>query len=125
MDSLEHPVKFLLLGLLWLILALPLFVGALLCARAMRRRRLNSRSAILAFALLCAFLIAPVPTPIITIFVPNGVALVDGIYYVRLFAANSLFQQLWWWIIPSIVATSIISCFAAWRYFRPIKGFLT
>jgi hypothetical protein len=58
---------------------------------------------------------APVPTPIITFFVPNGFALVSGYYY-DVFSDGGFASQLLPWVVASLVATLAIACAVAFRY---------
>jgi hypothetical protein len=116
MYATEVGAKLLILAVFWLVLASPFLAVAFFSARAMRRRRVTSRFAILSFALLAAVLLAPVPTPIITFFVPNGFALLDGDYYARLFSGDKFFGQLWPWVITSVILTSAVTMLLSLRY---------
>ncbi len=118
MDVIEIGAKVLFVALLWTLLASPFLALAFFAGRAMKRRRWNSHGAMLLFSLAVAILVAPVPTPIITVFIPNGVALLDGSYYARLFSGNSPFGQLWSWVITSLVITLAVSSLVVLRYLR-------
>lgn len=112
----ETAAKLLLLALLWSVLALPFLAAAIFAARSMKRRGLTSRAAAVALGLVAALLLAPVPTPIITVFLPNGLALVQGDYYAKL-GQDGFFAQLWSWIWWSIAVTATICIAVALRFF--------
>ena len=123
----ELTVKLVLLVIFWALLASPLLIAAFMTGRAMQRRNISSMFVTVPFALIVAFLAAPVPTPIITVFIPNGLALFDGDFFAAVFGKNDFLGQLRPWFVTSIVTTSAITCSFALRYitFRkptPVSG---
>lgn len=96
MDTLEHAVKLLLLFVIWAVLSSPFLIGAFFVARMIRQRGANSYFVTISFALAVALLVAPVPTSIITVFIPNAFALFDH--------------------RTSVAVTSVIACTVALRY---------
>jgi len=111
METVEITAKILSLFFLWVLLASPLFFISCVIGRAMKRRRITSFPAIFIFCVLVALAIAPVPTPIITIFIPNSFALFDNSYYSRLLGDTPIFPQLWTWVLVSVVIT--VGCVSA------------
>ena len=105
--------------LIWTVMASPVLAAFYFLARTMRRRSIRSPWSIALFALAFAFLAAPVPTPIITVFTPHVVALMDGSYYDRILHGPVMFAGLWPWIVTSLVLTFAVSLVLAWRYLRP------
>ena len=103
----------------WAVLASPVIIGFVLALRFARRRHI--RPVVVSVPLAAAFtlLAAPVPTPIITVLIPHGVALLGGRYYFNILHGPEMMVQLWWWIVPSLVITFGLSLGVAWRYGRP------
>jgi hypothetical protein len=118
MYVLELGAKPLILLLLWLLLSSPFLAAAFFTVKAIKRRGVRSPVAILLFGLTVALLIAPVPTPIITVFIPNGLAIFDKTFYASIFSTDDFFGQLRSSVIASLVVTSIVCTFAALRYVR-------
>jgi len=56
----------------WVVISLPLLAGFYFVARGMRKRRVTSTGTCALFALVAALVVAPVPTPIITFFLPSA-----------------------------------------------------
>jgi len=100
-----------------MLLASPILIAFFFFRRAMVRRSCNSNLAIFCFALALALLVAPVPTPIITVFFPHGLALLDWGYYSQIVAGP--FRKLWLWITISLGLTLIIALIVAYYYIRP------
>jgi hypothetical protein len=113
--AIEISVKVLLCLAVWALLASPFFVAAFFVGRAIKRRRRNSSVVTALLAVVVAVLVAPVPTPIITFFVPNGFALVSGYYY-DVFSDGGFATQLLPWVAASLVATLAIACAVAFHY---------
>lgn len=109
-------VPFLLL--LWALFSSPLLLGFYLAARFMRRRAIRSTGAIVAFAFAVAFLIAPIPTPIITVFVPHAFVLFDSDYYAPVSRGAPTLSGMWPWIVGSLVTTFVVALAVSWRYLR-------
>jgi len=119
MEAIPHLlVMYVVLLPLWALIASPVLVGFFVLARLMRRRSVRSTWGIVAFALAFSLLAAPVPTPIITVLLPHGLALLDRSYYPNIFQGPAMLADLWWWIIPSLVLAFAVSLVAAWRYIR-------
>ncbi len=104
--------------LLWALLASPLLLASFFAARSMRRRGVCSGWAIAALASSFSVLAAPVPTPIITVFLPHVLVLFDSSYYPNIFKSPEPFAGLLPWIISSLLLTFSIALAAAWRYIR-------
>src|SRR5688500_5918710 len=92
---------------LWAVIASPIFLVFFFVARFMRGRSVRSPWAIAALASAFSLLAAPVPTPIITVLVPNSLALFDRSYYANILNGPDLFAGLWHWIIPSLMLTFV------------------
>jgi hypothetical protein len=104
--------------LLWAVLASPLLLAFFFAARSMRRKGVRSGWAIAGLASSFSVLAAPVPTPIITVFLPHVLALFDSSYYSNIFKGPEPFAGLLFWIISSLMLTFSIALAAAWRYVR-------
>ena len=88
----------------WAIISLPLIAAFYFAARWMRTRRVTSTGICVLFALAAALVVAPVPTPMITVFLPNAAFfLVDRSWMDHFLAA------LLPWIGTSIAITFIIA----------------
>jgi hypothetical protein len=83
----------------------------------MRRKGVRSNMAFAVFALAFSVLAAPVPTPIITIFVPHCLALFDGEH--PFVTDHPFFAELIPWFATSLVTTSFATFLLARRYIRP------
>lgn len=120
MQAIPHLLAmYLVLLPLWAVIASPVFLAFFFVARFMRGRSVRSPWAIAMLALAFSLLAAPVPTPIITILVPHGLALFDRSYYLGILYGPAMFAALWQWIIPSLMLTFIAAFAAARRYVRP------
>ncbi|KPN09128.1 hypothetical protein AN652_16645 [Xanthomonas arboricola pv. pruni] len=71
------------------------------------------------FAAAVALLIAPVPTPIVTVFLPHAIALLDASYYARIFQCPPMMRQLLVWIAVSMTLTFALSYVWIRRVLRP------
>ena len=109
----------LVLPALWAVAASPVFLAFFFLARFMRRKPFRQAWAIVMFALAFSLLAAPVPTPIITVFMPHGLALIDRHYYPNILYGPAMFSGLWHWIVPSLLLTFGVILVVAWRYIRP------
>lgn len=117
MGEIEHGLKLLFLALVWSFFSSPFLFAAILMAKFMKRRGLTSPSAAVSFGLVVAALLAPVPTPIITVFYPNGLVLIQGVYYARMLGNDGFYSQLWPWVLTSIAATAIVCIAISLRFF--------
>ncbi|TPQ26203.1 hypothetical protein PL263_09250 [Methylomonas sp. EFPC3] len=113
---LQLLVASLVLPLLWMIISSPILFVFFRLARIMRRRAMHSGWIMALFASVFSLIAAPVPTPIITVFIPFGLALTDSSYYHGIF--HGPMTELWRWIVPSLVVTFAVSLAAIWRYLR-------
>lgn len=104
--------------LLWAALASPFVLALYFVLRALRRRGIRTAAAVVLPALVFAMLAAPVPTPIITVFLPHGFMLLDAAYYDRILHGPALFMQLWAWIACSLSMTFLLALALCWRYLR-------
>jgi len=119
MQAIPHLLAmYLVLLPIWVVIASPVLLGFFFIARFMRRRSVRSIWAVAAFALAFSLLAAPVPTPIITVLVPHGLALFDPSYYPNILHGPTMFSGLWQWIVPSLILTFVASLMAARRYVR-------
>ena len=105
MEALETSVKFLLLALLWVILASPFFLISFFVGRAMRRRGVTSPFALVPFTAAVAVLLAPIPTPIVTVFYPSGYALLAGTLHSHFMGTEAYFSGLRPWVTSSLIIT--------------------
>lgn len=120
MEAMAHLLAmYLVLLPLWAVISSPILLLFFFMARFMRRKAVRSTWAIAALALAFSLLAAPVPTPIITVLVPHGLAALDGSYYANILYGPAIFAGLWRWIIPSLMLTFVVALAAAWRYVRP------
>lgn len=104
--------------LVWGVLASPLLLGLYLSLRRMRRRAVRSPWAGMLLALVFSLLAAPVPTPIITVFVPHAFAVFDGRYYAQVDQGADPYAGLLPLICASLLATFLITLAVVWRYIR-------
>ncbi|OEZ00916.1 MULTISPECIES: hypothetical protein [Stenotrophomonas] len=104
--------------LLWAILSSPLLLGFYLFARYMRRRAVRSTAAVVVFSLVATLLVAPVPTPIITVFLPHAFVLIDSNYYPTIANGPPTLNRLWPWVIASMLITFGVALAVSWRYLR-------
>jgi hypothetical protein len=111
-DTVELTAKLLFLALLWAVLASPFLVVAFFVGRAMRRRGVTSPLALLSFSLVLAFLLAPIPTPIITVFYPSGLALIGGAFFAHFLSEETYYQGLRPWVATSLIITLAICAVA-------------
>jgi hypothetical protein len=107
---------------LWALLASPVLLVFFFLARSMRRRSIRSAWVIAVFASTFSLLAAPVPTPIITVLVPHGLAVLDRGYYPGILHGPEIFAGLWQWIIPSLLLTFVATLVVAWHYLRPLSS---
>ncbi|AKC81212.1 hypothetical protein XB05_03190 [Xanthomonas arboricola] len=71
------------------------------------------------FAVAVTLLVAPVPTPIITVFLPHVIALFDTSYYARIFQGPPMMRQLRVWSAVSMALTFALSYVWIRRLLRP------
>ena len=110
-----------LLLLLWAIFASPAVLGLVLALRFIRRRQYSPARAAVPLAAVFALLAAPVPTPIVTVFIPHWAALLDGNYYDLILNGPEPMANLWRWIVPSMLVTFGVSLAAVLHYGQPRK----
>jgi hypothetical protein len=101
---------------LWAAISAPLLLVLYLVARWMRRKNQTSRVACGLFAIAAALVVAPIPTPIITIFVPSVLAIADhsGVGWFG--------SQLLPWIATSLVVTFVVSYILVRRIVGPFRN---
>lgn len=115
-EALEIIARLLFFVLLWAALASPFLVILFFVGRAMRRRAVNSPLALVSFIALATLLIAPLPTPIITVFYPSGYALMGGTLHLHFIGAKLYFPGLRPWIISSFIITFVVCGLAVLRF---------
>ncbi|WIX24986.1 hypothetical protein PUV44_21070 [Xanthomonas arboricola pv. corylina] len=123
MWSLQGALAVLMLLAVWAILAAPLLW--MVSRIALRLRKGASTSphraqwSSIGFAAAVALLVAPVPTPIVTVFLPHVIALLDASYYARIFQGPPMMRQLLVWIAVSMALTFALSYVWIRRVLRP------
>ena len=89
MWSLQGALAVLMLLAVWAILDAPLLWMVSRIALRLRKGASTSPGraqwSSIGFAAAVALLVAPVPTPIVTVFLPHVIALLDASYYARIF----------------------------------------
>ncbi|MEA9562765.1 MULTISPECIES: hypothetical protein [unclassified Xanthomonas] len=109
MLSLQGVLAVALLLVLWAILAMPLlWIFSLITAR-LRKRPRNSPWVVGSFAAAITLLVAPVPTPFISVFLPHAIALFDRRYYAHILQGPPMLRELLLWNAGSMVLTFVIS----------------
>ena len=104
--------------LLWAVFASPFLLGFYLVVRLMRRRGVRSGGAMVVIAVAFSLLVAPVPTPIITVLVPHAFVLVDTTYYARILHGPATLSRLWPWVAVSLVLTFVLVLALSLQYVR-------
>ncbi|QDS15642.1 hypothetical protein [Xanthomonas arboricola] len=123
MWSLQGALAVLMLLAVWAILAAPLLW--MVSRIALRLRKGASTSphraqwSSIGFAAAVTLLVAPVPTPIVTVLLPHAIALLDASYYARIFQGPPMLRQLLMWIAVSMVLTFALSYVWIRRMLRP------
>ncbi|MBB4771208.1 MULTISPECIES: hypothetical protein [Xanthomonas] len=123
MWSLQGALAVLMLLAVWAILAAPLLWMVSRIALRLRKgastspRRAQWSS--IGFAVAVTLLVAPVPTPIVTVFLPHAIALLDASYYARIFQGPPMLRQLLVWIAVSMALTFALSYVWIRRMLRP------
>ncbi|MFA0923022.1 hypothetical protein [Xanthomonas fragariae] len=122
MLSLQGVLAVALLLVLWAILAMPLlWIFSLIAARLRKRPR---RSPWLegGFAAVITVLVAPVPTPFISVFLPHAIALFDRRYYTHILQGPPMLRELLLWNAGSMALTFVISYLWIRRTLRAPKS---
>ncbi|PPT30473.1 hypothetical protein [Xanthomonas arboricola] len=123
MWSLQGALAVLMLLAVWAILAAPMLW--MVSRIALRLRKGASTSphraqwSSIGFAAAVTLLVAPVPTPIVTVFLPHAIALLDASYYARIFQGPPILRQLLVWIAVSMALTFALSYVWIRRLLRP------
>ncbi|MEQ7866751.1 hypothetical protein ABQ137_08995 [Xanthomonas sp. WHRI 8393] len=123
MWSLQGALAMLMLLAVWAILAAPLLWLASRIALRLRKGASTSPGraqwSSIGFAVAVTLLVAPVPTPIVTVFLPHAIALLDASYYARIFQGPPMMRQLLVWIAVSMALTFALSYVWIRRVLRP------
>ncbi|WP_184610726.1 hypothetical protein ABQ039_007855 [Xanthomonas sp. WHRI 6108] len=123
MWSLQGALAVLMLLAVWAILAAPLLWLASRIALRLRKGASTSPGraqwSSIGFAVAVTLLVAPVPTPIVTVFLPHAIALLDASYYARIFQGPPMMRQLLVWIAVSMALTFALSYVWIRRVLRP------
>lgn len=123
MWSLQGALAVLMLLAVWAILAAPLLWVVSRIALRLRKGASTSphraQWSSIGFAAAVALLVAPVPTPIVTVFLPHAIALLDASYYARIFQGPPMLRQLLVWIAVSMALTFALSYVWIRRMLRP------
>ncbi|RJS03248.1 hypothetical protein RZV17_08190 [Xanthomonas cannabis] len=109
MLSLQGVLAVALLLVLWAILAMPLLWVFSRIAARLRKRPRNSPGVIGGFAAAITLLVAPVPTPFISVFLPHAIALFDRRYYTHILQGSPMLRELLLWNAGSMALTFVIS----------------
>ncbi|KGK56718.1 membrane protein [Xanthomonas cannabis pv. phaseoli] len=109
MLSLQGVLAVALLLVLWAILAMPLLWIFSRIAARLRKRPRNSPWVIGGFAAAITLLVAPVPTPFISVFLPHAIALFDRRYYTHILQGSPMLRELLLWNAGSMALTFVIS----------------
>ncbi|MCC4606289.1 hypothetical protein LL967_00025 [Xanthomonas campestris pv. zinniae] len=109
MLSLQGVLAVALLLVLWAILAMPLLWIFSRIAARLRKRPRNSPWVIGGFAAAITLLVAPVPTPFISAFLPHAIALFDRRYYTHILQGSPMLRELLLWNAGSMALTFVIS----------------
>lgn len=123
MWSLQGALAVLMLLAVWAILAAPLLWVVSRIALRLRKGASTSphraQWSSIRFAAAVTLLVAPVPTPIVTVFLPHAIALLDASYYAHIFQGPPILRQLLVWIAVSMVLTFALSYVWIRRMLRP------
>lgn len=109
MLSLQGVLAVALLLVLWAILAMPLLWIFTRIAARLRKRPRRSPWLEYGFAAAMTLLVAPVPTPFISVFMPHAIALLDRRYYTHLLQGPPMLRELLLWNASSMALTFVIS----------------
>ncbi|WP_253643531.1 hypothetical protein [Xanthomonas vesicatoria] len=85
-----------------------MWIFALIAAR-LRKRPRNSPWVVGSFAVVITLLVAPVPTPLIRVFLPHAVALFDRRYYAHILQGPPMLHELLLLHAGSMALTFVIS----------------
>ncbi|HZX78009.1 hypothetical protein [Lysobacter sp.] len=113
MDVLATLVALQLLMPLWAVLASPLLLASWWLLRMLRRHRVRSPWAMLAFATAFSLLGAPMPTPIITILYPHALMLMGPESPLA-----ERFPEMQIWRLWSLAITFVVAFVLAWLVLR-------
>lgn len=103
-----------LLMLLWAVLCLPFVLVFYWLAKRMRRRGWTTKTVAITYGALAGLMLAPVPTPIITIFMPSILFLFD--HYPE-GVLRDMWHQVWLWYVLSFTITPMLSAIISLRFF--------
>ncbi len=99
----EEVAKYLVLTLVWFLLASPVLGILYFVSKKLSQPNINTILTNAIYSIILMLLIAPIPTPIITFFIPN-------IYY--LFGFQSYIAEIYDWYIISFIFTLVLSSVA-------------
>jgi hypothetical protein len=117
----EPLVKAALFFLMWAALAAPFLLAAALLIRGMRRRATLTLQRISVMAIVLSFLVAPVPTPMITFFYPSGYMLLDLRYWAEPWIdGRPIFSAAWH--AGSVATTAVLLLIAAFIHWRHVQA---
>jgi hypothetical protein len=117
MGAAEPLVRAVMFVLVWAVLSAPFLIIAALVVRTMKRRAALTFPGIAVVAIVLSFLVAPVPTPLITYFYPSGLLLLDLRYSAPPFIdGRPVFSTAWH--ARSVAATTLLLLIAAALYWR-------
>lgn len=108
MAELEMLAKLLLLALVWGVFSSPFLAAAFFAARRIRRGGSASPALAVSLGAITALMVAPIPTPIITILQPHAFVLFSEGYYAAVIARSGPDAWLAPWVFKSLAATGAI-----------------
>jgi len=111
----ETIAKILLNTGTWFVLASPLLVLSFFIAKRVRKKSMNSFINTVGVSFVTALLVAPVPTPIITFFVPCIT------WIIKLEPYNEFYAPIWYFAAVSFAMSWIVSFLIFYRYFSSTK----
>jgi len=112
MDILEAIFKIFILVIFWLLFSSLFLSISFYLAKFMRNKFMTSSVHALWLSLLTSLLIAPVPTPIITLLVPFPALFLENL------PNKSFFASIWNFAVMSLIVTWIASFLLISRYFK-------
>lgn len=108
----ETIVKILIVAITWFVIASPLLVLSLFISKRVLKKSKNSFMSTVGVSFVTALLVAPVPTPIITFFIPLIV------WIMKLDPYSEFYAPIWHFAAVSFAISWIVSFLVFSRYFR-------
>jgi len=112
----ETIAKILIVAVIWFVISSPLLVLSFFIAKRVRKKSKNSFISTVGVSFVTALLIAPVPTPIITFFVPFVA------WIIKLEPYSTFYAPIWHFAAVSFAISWIVSFLIFSRYFNSSKA---